>query len=106
MKLNPRNFLKITLSKYHYCLELKKTAVAAFIAFITAVAATVASASALYEFSNIETASYKGATLFTNNAIFATATFANFTGNVKLTLNVVVNLQNNNYGRLLRVCFC
>lgn len=79
-------------------LNLKKTAVAASIAFISAIAATAANANVIYEFSNTGTAVYSGSTLSGTSGIFATATFTDVSaGVVQLTLNVLGNLPSSNY---------
>lgn len=77
--------------------SLKKTAVAASLAFISTLAATTASATVIYEFSNIGTAVYSGSTLSGTSGIFATATFTDVSGGVELTLNVLGNLPKSNY---------
>lgn len=78
--------------------NLKKSAVAAAVAFISTIAATSASADVIYEFSNTSTANYNNSLLSGSSGIFATANFKDVSsGVVLLTLNVLSTLPSNNY---------
>lgn len=77
---------------------LKKYAAATAVAVLSAMTATAASASVIYEFSNTQTAIYSGSAVSNTTGVFATATFTDLAnGSVQLVLNVLDSLASGKY---------
>jgi len=76
----------------------KKFAAASAVAFLSSMAASAASASVIYEFSNTQTAIYSGSAVTNTSGVFATATFTDLAnGSVQLVLNVLDSLASGKY---------